>query len=37
MKKIHDTSYAKGFIGLWAKADSVTDVDKLHLTGFLSK
>ncbi len=33
----HDTSYSRGFIGLWTKADSVTDFDNLHITGVFAE
>lgn len=33
----HDTSYGKGFIGLWTKADPVTDFDNLQVTGGLAE
>lgn len=29
----HDTSFTKGYIGLWTKADSVTEFDNLQLSG----
>lgn len=29
----HDTSFAEGYVGLWTKADSVTEFDNLQITG----
>ena len=29
----YDSTYESGFVGLWTKADSVTDFDNLHVVG----
>jgi len=29
----HDSSFVKGYVGLWTKADSVTEFDNLQITG----
>jgi len=33
----HDSSYHSGFIGLWTKADSVTEFDNLKISGHSKK
>ena len=33
----HDSSYIKGYVGLWTKSDSVTEFDNLRISGIVAE